>query len=296
MLQQCWTRTGASTSAAMDYLRQGIHLRGYAQKNPKQEYKREAFELFSAMLDRIKYDTVTPPPPPTGAWFGLAARARVEVRDPAEIEREGGRAARAAARAACTEVSAPWSSREPERPRRRAAGIRVPALARPARVGTRCAGAVRARRSQGRSQRTLSLRLRQKPQAVPREPLHGVVAAALACGAAADGRQELLIAQRPAGKWQAGRWEFPVARSKRARRPQPRVRRELAEELGVLRGATAAAADLPPRLRRPQRGDRAGLVPRFSGPKPRGLDGQALRWVAPADLVAATCSRRPTCP
>ena len=45
--------------AAMDYLRQGIHLRGYAQKNPKQEYKREAFELFSAMLDRIKFDTVT---------------------------------------------------------------------------------------------------------------------------------------------------------------------------------------------------------------------------------------------
>ena len=34
--------------AAMDYLRQGIHLRGYAQKNPKQEYKREAFEMFSA--------------------------------------------------------------------------------------------------------------------------------------------------------------------------------------------------------------------------------------------------------
>jgi preprotein translocase subunit SecA len=40
--------------AAMDYLRQGIHLRGYAQKNPKQEYKREAFEMFSAMLDSIK--------------------------------------------------------------------------------------------------------------------------------------------------------------------------------------------------------------------------------------------------
>ena len=34
----------------MDHLRQGIHLRGYAQKNPKQEYKREAFELFSEML------------------------------------------------------------------------------------------------------------------------------------------------------------------------------------------------------------------------------------------------------
>ncbi|MBN2885326.1 MAG: preprotein translocase subunit SecA [Chromatiaceae bacterium] len=45
--------------AAMDYLRQGIHLRGYAQKNPKQEYKREAFEMFSAMLDAIKREVVS---------------------------------------------------------------------------------------------------------------------------------------------------------------------------------------------------------------------------------------------
>jgi preprotein translocase subunit SecA len=44
--------------SALDYLRQGIHLRGYAQKNPKQEYKREAFELFSNMLDRIRNDVV----------------------------------------------------------------------------------------------------------------------------------------------------------------------------------------------------------------------------------------------
>ena len=42
--------------AALDHLRQGIHLRGYAQKNPKQEYKREAFELFSSMLNSIKRD------------------------------------------------------------------------------------------------------------------------------------------------------------------------------------------------------------------------------------------------
>jgi preprotein translocase subunit SecA len=42
--------------AALDHLRQGIHLRGYAQKNPKQEYKREAFELFAAMLEGIKQD------------------------------------------------------------------------------------------------------------------------------------------------------------------------------------------------------------------------------------------------
>ncbi|HKQ82145.1 MAG TPA: preprotein translocase subunit SecA [Steroidobacteraceae bacterium] len=61
--------------AAMDYLRQGIHLRSYAQKNPKQEYKREAFELFSTMLDRIKYDTVS-------------LLSRVQVKSEAEIEAE----------------------------------------------------------------------------------------------------------------------------------------------------------------------------------------------------------------
>ena len=44
--------------AALDHLRQGIHLRGYAQKNPKQEYKREAFQLFGQMLDMIKNDVV----------------------------------------------------------------------------------------------------------------------------------------------------------------------------------------------------------------------------------------------
>ena len=45
--------------AAMDYLRQGIGLRGYAQKNPKQEYKREAFIMFSEMLDQVKHDTIS---------------------------------------------------------------------------------------------------------------------------------------------------------------------------------------------------------------------------------------------
>jgi preprotein translocase subunit SecA len=61
--------------AAMDYMRQGIYLRSYAQKNPKQEYKREAFELFSGMLDRIKFDTVT-------------TCSKIQVRSEAEIERE----------------------------------------------------------------------------------------------------------------------------------------------------------------------------------------------------------------
>ncbi|VAW99136.1 Protein translocase subunit SecA [hydrothermal vent metagenome] len=45
--------------STMDYLRQGIHLRGYAQKNPKQEYKRESFQMFSDMLDAIKHEVAT---------------------------------------------------------------------------------------------------------------------------------------------------------------------------------------------------------------------------------------------
>lgn len=44
--------------SAMEYLRQGIHLRGYAQKDPRQEYKRESFELFTKMLDELKYDII----------------------------------------------------------------------------------------------------------------------------------------------------------------------------------------------------------------------------------------------
>ena len=44
---------------AMDYLRQGVGLRSYAQKNPKQEYKREAFEMFGEMLEQVKHDTIS---------------------------------------------------------------------------------------------------------------------------------------------------------------------------------------------------------------------------------------------
>ena len=61
--------------ARMDYLRQGIHLRGYAQKQPKQEYKREAFELFSEMLEKVKRDVIT-------------LLARVRIRSEEEIAQE----------------------------------------------------------------------------------------------------------------------------------------------------------------------------------------------------------------
>ena len=59
VMLQVLDQTWKEHLAAMDYLRQGIHLRGYAQKNPKQEYKREAFEMFTSLLDRIKLDVVS---------------------------------------------------------------------------------------------------------------------------------------------------------------------------------------------------------------------------------------------
>ncbi|QHB31425.1 preprotein translocase subunit SecA [Yersinia canariae] len=59
--------------AAMDYLRQGIHLRGYAQKDPKQEYKRESFTMFASMLESLKYEVIS-------------VLSKVQVRMPEEVE------------------------------------------------------------------------------------------------------------------------------------------------------------------------------------------------------------------
>jgi preprotein translocase subunit SecA len=59
--------------AAMDYLRQGIGLRGYAQKNPVQEYKRESFEMFTDMLEGIKYEAIQ-------------SLTRVQIRSEAQVE------------------------------------------------------------------------------------------------------------------------------------------------------------------------------------------------------------------
>ena len=57
----------------MDYLRQGIHLRGYAQKDPKQEYKRESFNMFATMLESLKYEVIS-------------VLSKVQVRMPEEVE------------------------------------------------------------------------------------------------------------------------------------------------------------------------------------------------------------------
>jgi preprotein translocase subunit SecA len=70
MLDQHWREH----LAALDHLRQGIHLRGYAQKQPKQEYKREAFELFGTLIDRVRADVVK-----------VLMNVRIETRE--EIER-----------------------------------------------------------------------------------------------------------------------------------------------------------------------------------------------------------------
>jgi preprotein translocase subunit SecA len=71
MLDQHWR----DHLAAMDYLKQGIHLRGYAQKDYRFEFKREAFELFAAMLERVKFETAS-------------TMSKIEIRTQEEVDRE----------------------------------------------------------------------------------------------------------------------------------------------------------------------------------------------------------------
>ena len=208
----------------MDYLRQGIHLRGYAQKNPKQEYKREAFELFGALLERIKHDTVS-------------LLSRLQVRTEAEIEeqeRERERQMRAAAAAARRAAVGDLERCRRRRPARAGASVPRGATVRGRHAGPRPEAVAPggARGPQGRPQRALPLRLGQEVQALPRParargaaerghspstpttirlPGSDVPIAFLevVAGAIFDADGRVLIAQRPAGKALAGRWEFP---------------------------------------------------------------------------------------
>ena len=124
--------------AALDHLRQGIHLRGYAQKNPKQEYKREAFELFSDMLDRIKQDVV---------------KVVLTVHRAHRAGRAGGRGSRRPSPTSSTSTPATTRRWRP----------------RPTAAMSRCAAAaVHARRREGRPQRPVPVRLGQEIQALPR--------------------------------------------------------------------------------------------------------------------------------
>ena len=106
ILDQCWKEHLAS----MDYLRQSIGLRGYAQKNPKQEYKREAFEMFQALTGRIKSEVV-----------GLLSKVQVRAEEDVEaVEARRRRTApvqaiHAAPPEPVDEVSAASDAAEPER-------------------------------------------------------------------------------------------------------------------------------------------------------------------------------------
>ena len=115
---------------------------------------------------------------------------------------------------------------------------------------------------------------------MPRQPVR-VVAAALA----RRGPQgpQLLIAQRPAGKWRAGSWEFPGGKIEADESPEDALRRELQEELGVVPRRLIDLGAFPHQYPERYVEILLWLVTAFDG-EPRGLDGQALRWVAPGTL------------
>jgi len=92
--------------AAMDHLRQGIHLRGYAQKNPKQEYKRESFELFSELLDNLKYDVI-----------GILSKVQIKAESDVEAVEEQHRKADEAPKEFTHESSGSATEDKPAMPR-----------------------------------------------------------------------------------------------------------------------------------------------------------------------------------
>ncbi len=117
---------------ALDYLRQGIHLRGYAQRNPKQEYKREAFEMFSSTLDRVKHDTISilskiqirrpedvqavepPPPDPRTLRFQHAPAPSLAAAPPPEPRPSASASGQAPRPALAAEPVAPYVREQPK--------------------------------------------------------------------------------------------------------------------------------------------------------------------------------------
>ena len=128
--------------AAMDHLRQGIHLRGYAQKDPKQEYKREAFEMFTSMLDSVKNEVI-----------GIVSKVQVHTEDEIKVMEEQNRPTvemqyhhAEAASALDEDAETPSGTGRRNRP-----------------------SSLRPRLPKGRTERALPLRFRQEVQAVPRQ-------------------------------------------------------------------------------------------------------------------------------
>ena len=130
----------------MDYLRQGIHLRGYAQKQPKQEYKKEAFELFSEMLEKVKREVVT-----------LLARVRIRSEDEiAQLEAAGTRARRSAGAADAVPARRTPAATAPTRKPRRRPPARRPrsSMLPPGRGANASAATIRAPAAAARSTST----------------------------------------------------------------------------------------------------------------------------------------------
>jgi hypothetical protein len=143
---------GREHLAALDHLRQGIHLRGYAQKNPKQEYKREAFELFAAMLDAIKQEV-------TRIVMNVQIQSPEQLEEAAEqIEEQGGHLENVEFQHAdYAESGAP------------VANVAVAAAATADMVGSAMTHGGAGGDAEGRPQRPVPVRQRQEVQAVPRQ-------------------------------------------------------------------------------------------------------------------------------
>ncbi|HEV7490417.1 MAG TPA: SEC-C metal-binding domain-containing protein, partial [Rhodanobacteraceae bacterium] len=111
--------------SSMDYLRQGIYLRGYAQKQPKQEFKREAFQLFQLMLERVKHEIIQ-----------LLARVRIRNEDEVQaMEQQQQRQAQARQLQFQHAEAGDLAAGEPEAAPRAAAGPQTPVLREAPKVG-----------------------------------------------------------------------------------------------------------------------------------------------------------------
>ena len=151
--------------AALDYLRQGIHLRGYAQKNPKQEYKREAFELFSQMLDIVKMDV-------TRILMSVRVQSEEEVREAALAIEERAEHIGNVTYTHPNDDGSVSEERGSETAARRRGGDGSESAAAPAGDGRGGGGdgvVARGSGAQGGAQRPLPLREREEVQAVPRQ-------------------------------------------------------------------------------------------------------------------------------
>ncbi|MDZ7645167.1 MAG: hypothetical protein U5K76_13780 [Woeseiaceae bacterium] len=267
-----WTTTGRSTWRRWITCRR-LHLRGYAQKNPKQEYKREAFEMFGAMLEQIERDSIS-----------ILSRVRVQSEEDVqrmEAERRAGAGDGIPARRA----SALGKDAPP------AGGAAAPG-ADPPRPNTTPFVAANARWAEtepcpcgwGREIAT-----------VPRSP--GLNDRALrprrirvVAGILQDSHGRILR-QRAAGRFPfAGLWKFRAARSHRVSHRQSALHRELVEEIGV----HALASSHFMHLRHDYEDRRVAielLTLRTLEGHAIDQEGQGLGWWLPGELPPVPCCR-----